>query len=183
MAKIERNEIVTRAAELFRIGGYDDTSMAQIANACGIRKASLYHHFPEKDGLVLAAIERIHEHFRKHIFIVAYRNEADARQRLHTLCDATFSYFDGREGGCLLGNFALALTERAPRFQTPLRAYFDDWAKAIAHLLTPEHGESKARELAFDSVAHIQGAIMMMRLYHDPRHLRRALETSIRTLP
>lgn len=183
MAKIERDEIVNRATGLFRVGGYDDTSMAQIADACGIRKASLYHHFPEKDGLVLATIERIHDHFREQIFAIAYSNATDAKQRLHALCEATFDYFDGREGGCLLGNFALALTERAPRFQEPLRSYFDDWAKAIAHLLTPDYGEAKARDLAFDSVAHVQGAIMMMRLYHDPQHLRRALDTNIKMLP
>ncbi|MCB9942799.1 MAG: TetR/AcrR family transcriptional regulator [Geminicoccaceae bacterium] len=183
MAKIERDEIVKRATELLRVGGYDDTSMAQIADACGIRKASLYHHFPEKDGLILAAIERIHDHFREHIFAIVYRNDADPKHRLHALCEAIFDYFDGREGGCLLGNFTLALTERAPRFQEPLRAYFDDWTAAVAHLLTPAHGASRARELAFDSVAHIQGAIMMMRLYHDPCHLRRALDMSRGTLP
>lgn len=183
MAKIERDEIVNRATELLRVGGYDGTSMAQIADACGIRKASLYHHFPEKDGLILATIERIHEHFREHIFAIAYGNDTDPKQRFRALCKATFDYFDGREGGCLLGNFTLALAERVPRFQGPLRAYFDDWAAAIAHLLTPAHGATKAHDLAFAAVAHIQGAIMMMRLYHDPSHLRRALDASIEALP
>ena len=179
MAKIERDEIINRAINLLRVGGYDDTSMAQIADACGIRKASLYHHFPEKEGLVLAAIERIHDHFREHIFSIAYRSDGDARKRLRALCKATFDYFDGREGGCLLGNFTLALTERAPRLQPPLRAYFDDWVAAVAHLLTPAHGASRARELAFDAVGRIQGAIMMMRLYDDPRHLRRTLDAIV----
>ena len=183
MAKIGRDEIVNRATDLLRIGGYDDTSMAQIADACGIRKASLYHHFPEKDRLILAAIERIHDHFREHIFAIAYGSEADARHRLDALCEATFNYFNGRKGGCLLGNFTLALTERVPSFQEPLREYFDDWAAAFAHLLTAAYGASKARSLAFDSVAHIQGAIMMMRLYRNPRFLRRALDASIELLP
>lgn len=182
MAKIERAEIVNRATELLRVGGYDDTSMAQVAGACGIRKASLYHHFPEKDELVLAAVQGVHEHFRTQIFSIAFNDDIEEKRRLRTLCDKTFDYFDGREGGCLLGNLALALTERAPRFQTPLRAYFDDWVAAIAHVLAPAHGASQAKNLAFDAVAQIQGAIMMMRLYHDPRHLRRALDLIIRML-
>jgi len=180
VAKTDRDTIVARAIKLMLVGGYDDTSMAQIAAACGIRKASLYHHFPEKDALVLAAIAQIHEHFRERIFTLAWHGEGDATTRLHALNEATFDFFLGREGGCLLGNFALALTERAPRFQAPLCAYFDDWADAIAHLLTSAHGPARARELAFDALAQIQGAIMMMRLYRDAQHLRRALDATFK---
>jgi len=182
MAKIKREEIVKRAIRLFLIGGYDDTSMAQLAEACGIRKASLYHHFPSKDALALAAIEQTHDHFRDHIFAIARREDMDASQRLHALGEAIFTFFVGREGGCLMGNFVLALADRAPHLQVPLRTYFDDWAAAIAHILTPRHGPVHARALAFDVLARIQGGIMMMRLYQDAQHLRRAIDNSIEVL-
>jgi len=180
MAKINRDAIVARAIKLMLIGGYDDTSMDQIATACGIRKASLYHHFPKKDALVLAAITQIHEYFRKQIFVIAWQGKGDAKTRLHALNEATFDFFLGREGGCLLGNFALALTERAPQFQAPLCAYFDDWAAAITHLLASTHTPARARELAFDTLAQIQGSIMMMRLYREAQHLRRALDATLK---
>jgi len=175
MAKIDRDEIVNRAIQLMLTGGYDGTSMAQIAAACGIRKASVYHHFPDKDALVLAAIAQIHAYFREHIFVLAWCGGMDARRTMRALNKATFNFFDGREGGCLLGNFVLELMERAPQFQVPLRAYFDDWAAAIAHVLARVHGKARARTLAFAALAQIQGAILLMRLYRDPRHLRRAL--------
>jgi len=183
MAKIDRDEIVGRAISLMLTGGYDGTSMAQIAAACGIRKASLYYHFPQKDALVLAAIGQIHEYFREYVFALAWRDGLAASARLHALNEATFHFFEDRKGGCLLGNLALALSERAERFQAPLRAYFDDWAAAIAHLLAPAHGEIRARDLAFDALAQIQGAIMMMRLYRKRQHLRRALDTVLALLP
>jgi len=179
MTKIGRDDIVARAIGLMLTGGYDGTSMAQIAEACGIRKASVYHHFPDKDALVLAAIEQIHVHFREHIFVLAWRSGQDAREKLRALNRATFQFFDGREGGCLLGNFVLELMERAPQFQVPLRAYFDDWAAAIAHLFESAHSRAKARRLAFAALAQIQGAIMLMRLYRDPRYLRRALAAAL----
>jgi len=182
MAKIDRDDIVARAIKLMLTGGYDGTSMAQIAEACGIRKASLYHHFPDKDALVLAAIGQIHAHFREHIFVLAWRGRHSAHQKLRALNKATFDFFDGREGGCLLGNFVLELMERAPQFQAPLRAYFDEWAAAIAHLFESSHNRSKARRLAFSALAQIQGAIMLMRLYRDPRHLRRALASTLEML-
>jgi len=182
MAKIDRDEIVERAIKLMLTGGYDGTSMAQIAEACGIRKASLYHHFPDKDALVLAAIEQIHAYFREHIFVFARCDNMDAKQRLRSLNKATFQFFDGREGGCLLGNFVLELMERAPQFQAPLRAYFDEWAAAIAHLFESAHHRAKARALAFSALAQIQGAIMLMRLYQDPVHLRRTLASTLEML-
>jgi len=194
MAKIDRDEIVNRAIQLMLTGGYDGTSMAQIAAACGIRKASVYHHFPDKDALVLAAIAQIHAYFREHIFVLAYspspqplshkweRGSISAKQKLRALNRATFAFFDGREGGCLLGNFVLELMERAPQFQAPLRAYFDEWAAAIAHVLQSVYSRAKARRLAFAALAQIQGAIMLMRLYRDPRHLRRALASTLEML-
>jgi len=182
MAKINQDEIVNRAIKLMLTGGYDGTSMAQIADACGLRKASLYHHFTDKDTLVLAAIEQIHAHFREYIFVIAWDDRRDARQKMRALNKATFQFFDGREGGCLLGNFVLELMERAPQFQAPLRAYFDEWAATIAHLFESSHHRSKARHLAFAALAQIQGAIMMMRLYRDSGHLRRALATTLEML-
>jgi len=176
MAKIDREEILERAIPLFLEGGYDDTSMAQIAEACGLRKASLYHHFPDKETLVLAVIECRHAQFREAIFSIAWEGKGDAAQRLRRMSDATFKFFKGRKGGCLLGNFALALAEREPAFQAPLQSYFDEWVGAIAHLLEGAHGPVQSRELALDAVAQIQGAIMMMRLYQDPKSLRRAVD-------
>jgi len=85
MAKIEREAIVGHAIDLMLTGGYDGTSMAQISQACGIRKASLYHHFAEKDALVLAAIGQIHAHFLEHVFAIAWRDDVDAGQRLRKL--------------------------------------------------------------------------------------------------
>ncbi|MBO1074564.1 TetR/AcrR family transcriptional regulator (plasmid) [Roseomonas marmotae] len=44
-------QILTEAARLFGTAGYDGTSMRDIANACGISKSLLYHHFADKDEI------------------------------------------------------------------------------------------------------------------------------------
>ena len=46
-----RQRIVTTARELFVERGYASVSMQQIADATGLRKASLYHHFRSKEAL------------------------------------------------------------------------------------------------------------------------------------
>lgn len=51
-----RAEIVATATEMFVKNGYAGTSMAQLAKACGIQKASFYHHFSSKDDLFIACV-------------------------------------------------------------------------------------------------------------------------------
>ena len=44
-------QILSTAARLFATSGYDGTSMRDIADACGISKSLLYHHFADKDEI------------------------------------------------------------------------------------------------------------------------------------
>ncbi len=51
-----REEILDAAAELFTNYGYASTSTRRIADAVGIRQASLYHHFATKDDILEALL-------------------------------------------------------------------------------------------------------------------------------
>lgn len=49
-------EILDQAVPLFAAAGYSGVSMREIAAAVGVRAAALYHHFPDKQTLYLAAM-------------------------------------------------------------------------------------------------------------------------------
>src|ERR1700676_5369653 len=55
-SKTAREEILDAAAELFTSLGYASTSTRRIADAVGIRQASLYHHFATKDDILDALL-------------------------------------------------------------------------------------------------------------------------------
>ncbi|MFT4125422.1 MAG: TetR/AcrR family transcriptional regulator [Gordonia sp. (in: high G+C Gram-positive bacteria)] len=55
-AATAREEILDAAAELFTTRGYAGTSTRRIADAVGIRQASLYHHFATKDDILTALL-------------------------------------------------------------------------------------------------------------------------------
>ena len=53
-----RDEILDAAGELFTTTGYARTSTRTIAEAVGMRQASLYHHFKTKDDILCALLEQ-----------------------------------------------------------------------------------------------------------------------------
>lgn len=76
-----KQEILETALELFSVQGYEATSISQIAEAVGIRKASLYSHFENKQAILDALIETTLEQYERHsIFAKAdWENPAFAK--------------------------------------------------------------------------------------------------------
>ncbi|MFT4229356.1 MAG: TetR/AcrR family transcriptional regulator [Microbacterium sp.] len=56
--KARREAIIDAALEVFRESGYYAGSLRDIAAKVGIREASIFHHFPNKASLLLAALEK-----------------------------------------------------------------------------------------------------------------------------
>ena len=61
-----KQEILDAALELFSVQGYEATSISQLAEAVGIRKASLYSHFENKQAILDALIQTTMEEYGKH---------------------------------------------------------------------------------------------------------------------
>jgi len=54
---VSREDILHAAAEVLRRNGYEGTTMKDIAAQVNLTAASLYHHFENKDVLLLAVLE------------------------------------------------------------------------------------------------------------------------------
>lgn len=60
-----KREILDAALELFSVQGYEATSISQLAQAVGIRKASLYSHFENKQAILDALIQSTLEQYEQ----------------------------------------------------------------------------------------------------------------------
>ncbi len=58
MTSDTREKILHVAAKLFVRQGYTATSVNQISKEAGIGKATVYHHFPDKEAIVYALLDR-----------------------------------------------------------------------------------------------------------------------------
>lgn len=182
MKKTDKDAVIDAALTLFRMNGYHKTSMADISAGCGLLKGSIYHYFPGKKELAIAALDRVIADTREKLFRPALDSSAPAAQRLATLAERVERYFIGREGGCVMGNLALEVGDGIPEFQQRIRIYFNDWTEALATLLAERHGGARAKEMAEDIVARVQGAIMMLGVQKDERPLKRASRETVALL-
>ena len=75
-----RKEILEASLELFSVQGFEATSISQIADAVGIRKASLYSHFESKQAILDALLKEVLEQYAaRSVFARAdWEKDADA---------------------------------------------------------------------------------------------------------
>jgi len=80
----QREMILSNAAQLFAQRGYAGTSMNEVAAACGVSKATLYHYVRDKHDLAVRIAE---EHVLRLEAVVAevLREHADPQERLGEL--------------------------------------------------------------------------------------------------
>lgn len=180
--KTSKEEILQEAIKLFKIRGYYNTSMANIADACGLIKGSIYHHFKSKDEIGLESLKYIHKYFENNIYSIAYRDDLQAKEKLALFVKKTDEYFLNSEGGCLLGNLALEVSHENLEFKNEIKTYFSAWEDALADILKSKYDKNRSHDLAKEHVALTQGAIMMMNLYNDTKEYLKVGEKIINLL-
>lgn len=168
LSKSSREDILKCSIILFKLNGYNNTTMANIADECGLIKGSLYHHFKSKDEIGLESLKYIHDYFNRSIFNIAYIENISDKEKMEIFVKKNDEYFLHSQGGCLLGNFALEVAASNVNFKNEIQEYFLDWEKALTHILTSKYGLDKANEISKELVALTQGEIMMMNLYNTP---------------
>ena len=73
-----KQEILKASLELFSVQGFEATSISQIADAVGIRKASLYSHFDSKQAILDAIVKEVLEQYGKHSIFARANWEKDS---------------------------------------------------------------------------------------------------------
>ena len=73
-----KQEILKASLELFSVQGFEATSISQIADAVGIRKASLYSHFDSKQAILNAIVKEVLQQYGEHSIFARANWEKDA---------------------------------------------------------------------------------------------------------
>ena len=172
--KVDKRDIIKASLRVFRQKGYHSTTMSDIAAACGLLKGSIYHHFEGKEDLMLQTIDFLHSYYSREVFSIAHDESLTGLEQLDKLAAISEEIFMKEKGGCLMANIGLETANDYPRFRVRIKAYFEEWIQSLEHIFRKAYDAQTAREIAEFSVAEIEGAVMLMQVYHDKRYLERA---------
>jgi len=84
------DKILQTAYRLFLQKGYTATSMRQVAEEAGIGKATIYHHFPDKEAIAMALLDKTGARMDEALELV--RAETDPRERIRVAVTANFKF-------------------------------------------------------------------------------------------
>jgi AcrR family transcriptional regulator len=180
--KITKEEILLRSLNVIRRQGYYNTSMENLAEACGLKKGSFYHHFESKEALMKAILEGISAHLNTHVFSIAFEENGTEAERLSKLLLSLKKSLLSREGGCFLGNTTLETAPHVPEFADILRGIFSDWTAALQQLYSARYAPETAFSVARQTMMEFEGAVMMSNLYKDETMLIEAYKRAMARL-
>ena len=138
----QREMILRHAAALFARRGYPATSMNQVAEACGLSKATLYHYYRDKYALLVSIAEgHVHrlEILVRQVLSLGLPPEEQVRTLIRSLVE---EYADAQDAHRVLTNDVRFLEEPdRKRVLAKERAVVDGFAAAIA-ALRPDIGST-----------------------------------------
>ncbi|UWQ82613.1 TetR/AcrR family transcriptional regulator [Leisingera caerulea] len=177
----KRDELVSKALEVFYHGGFHATGMDTLVKETGISKTSIYKHFRTKDDLIIAVLRLRDENFRTWLFNRMEALSDTPAGQLLAMFTALGEWFGKPEfAGCMFIKASAEFQDRAhPVYQQStehkqmLLKHFTGLAKAA--------GASDPSGLARQLLTLKEGAIVLaaMSVTPDPaedaRHTARML--------
>jgi len=164
--------VLDAAQHLLQMHGYHGLSYAAVAAVVGLRKASVFHYFPTKDGLARAVVAGYRATVRGKMAAIDEATDNPA-EKLVRYVDLYRELLERREHMCLCGLLAAAALTLPASVQTEMRGYFTEheaWlgevlaagnAAAVLHLAGPV---AVAAQLV---LAGVEGALLVARAHDD----------------
>jgi TetR/AcrR family transcriptional repressor of nem operon len=184
-----RKAIMDVAQELMQRGGANAMSYQHISNAIGIRKASIHHHFPTKEHLIEAVIQRYATYFLGIVdAIVESKLDPAAKLRKYAgLFEATLC--EGKQDkACLCGMLGAELATLGNPAAAGVRRFYRDNEARLAKILEEGlkngvfHFKGDSKLVAAMIFSLLEGGALVVRAEGGHRRLHTMVEQTITLL-
>ncbi|WP_434626646.1 TetR/AcrR family transcriptional regulator [Chromobacterium sp. CV08] len=126
-----RKRILDLAEELLLTRGFNGFSYQHISSALGVRNAAIHYHFPKKNDLGVALIQRYRRRFQR---FIEQQAEWDASRRLESYFGLSDQYYQQRKQICPSGILSTEFQTLPDDMRQEAAAFIDEmrqWAVAI----------------------------------------------------
>lgn len=153
--------------EVFRNHGYEGTTIAQLSQATGLKKSSLYHRFPAgKDDMAKAVVLYVSKQLHENVIEPLLNSNESPEARFRNMILALKEFYVSGEKNCLLN--VLNLGEQKSEINALLNKGYTVWLDALTKLAEAagmNHKEAVARSERFLIV--VEGALVVQRLTNN----------------
>lgn len=166
--------LLDRLADVFRLHGYAGASLSLLADASGLGRASLYHHFPGgKEEMAVAVAEHLASCFRER-HLAPLSGPGTPAQRIAGMCKELDAFYERGAKPCIVNAFVMG--ETSDPLRERVRAAFVAWRDALASVVRDAGvGAAEAKRRAEGALVRIQGSLVCSRALDDPRPFREVL--------
>ncbi|MEM9919572.1 MAG: TetR/AcrR family transcriptional regulator [Bacteroidota bacterium] len=178
LQKTTPQEIIRQSILVFRRKGYYRTNMSDLARATGLTKGAFYHHFSSKEDVMRKALQASTQWFCEKVFCIADVEQLSPGERLDQMAELSFKAFTSGEGGCFFANTVLETAHVEDTFLAEITLFFDSWKLAIQKIYQHKYSAEQLEEVVEQTIADIEGSIVLMQLYKTPHLLQKALDRS-----
>lgn len=185
-----RDKLLAHAEILVRTRGYAGFSYADLAEAIGIRKASIHHHFPTKEDLGVALVEAYGRRYDRALAEIE-RASADGLKRVEAYA-ALYLHGVTEEQGCLVAAMATELGILPEPMRRGVAEFFERHIAWLTRVLAEARANGTVRKDVTPAhharmiVAALEGALLMERLLGGAAGFRdtlSALRKNLRQTP
>lgn len=156
-------DLFARLGSTFRDVGYEGASLTLLSKATGLKRASLYHRFPNgKQQMAEEVLSAGLAAFETDI-LAPLRTQAPPAQRIATVVRELDKYYSGGRYSCLLNMLAAPQLESGP-FSDAISSAFEAIISAFAKLARDAGHDTKAARLRAErTVMLLHGSLVLSR--------------------
>lgn len=162
-AKQSKADLTGQLSAVFERYGYEGASLAMLAQAAGLSKASLYHHFPNgKEDMAANVLASAGQRLQK-LILSPLAQSRDGAERLLNALEGTAIYYSGDIPVCLMNS--LLLGGGTGLFGSQIAAAVGVWQQGLTAGYKDAGATSEEAEAwASYAIERIQGALVLCRV-------------------
>lgn len=162
-ASINDHDLILKLSSVFRDVGYDGASLAALSDATGLKRASLYHRFPDgKEQMAREVLIFTKKWLSKEI-LTPLKSDASPESRIQGMIKTLNKFYSGGRQACLLNMLSSSKIQQGP-FTQLIKGTLEIWIKTLAGVLEDAGFSSdKASMRSQRAVALLQGSLVLSR--------------------
>ena len=176
VARVQSKELLlAQLVDVFESRGFTGATLNHLAAATGLRKASLYHHFPGGKAEMAAVLLRDAVARLEQGAFAKLNTKQPPNERLQRFVEGFSTYVEAGEGHCFIA--VLAQGHILAEDQALITQQYKDWRQRLAEVFEQTGQKPKrAARSAAALLAELYGHLLVAKLRANSKHFRRGVK-------